>query len=96
VEETKERYMPELLLTWIVVGALAGWLASLAVRGGGIGLVGNVLVGILGGMIGGIVLNLFGGQGVTGLNAWSVGVAFFGALLLLLLLRLLAPGPGNV
>jgi uncharacterized membrane protein YeaQ/YmgE (transglycosylase-associated protein family) len=84
-----------MVLSWIVVGALAGWLASIAVRGSGMGIVADVLVGVIGGVIGGIVLNALGGQGVTGLNVWSIGVAFFGALLLLLLIRLLASGPRN-
>lgn len=87
--------MTGMLLTWIVIGGIAGWLASLAVRGSGLGIVGDVFVGVIGGIVGGVVLNALGGPGVTGLNAWSIGVAFFGALLLLLLLRLLASGTRN-
>jgi uncharacterized membrane protein YeaQ/YmgE (transglycosylase-associated protein family) len=82
--------MAGMVLIWIVIGGIAGWLASLVVRGGGLGIVGDVFIGIIGGLIGGIVLNALGGAGVTGLNAWSIGVAFFGAVVLLLLIRLLA------
>ena len=41
------------LLSWIVVGAIAGWLAGQVVRGGGFGLLGNIVVGIIGGLVGG-------------------------------------------
>jgi len=76
------------IITWIVVGAIAGWLASLVVRGSGLGLGGDIIVGIIGGIIGGIVLSLVGGSGVTGFNLWSILVAFIGAVILLLLIRL--------
>jgi len=55
----------------------------------GMGMYGNSLIG---GVIGGIVMESFGARGVTGLNAWSLLVAFFGAAILLLLMRLLGAG----
>lgn len=76
------------IITWIVVGLIAGWLASLVVRGTGLGIVGDIIVGIIGGVIGGIILSLIGGSGVTGFNIWSVIVAFVGAVILLLIVRL--------
>ena len=76
------------IITWIVVGLIAGWLASLVVRGSGLGIVGDIIVGIIGGVIGGIILSLIGGSGVTGFNIWSVVVAFVGAVILLLIVRL--------
>ena len=45
------------LVMWILVGGLAGWLASLVVRGGGLGLVGDVLVGVIGAFLGGFLLS---------------------------------------
>lgn len=76
------------IITWIVVGLIAGWLASLVVRGTGLGIVGDIVVGIIGGIIGGIILSLIGGSGVTGFNIWSIVVAFIGAVVLLLIVRL--------
>jgi uncharacterized membrane protein YeaQ/YmgE (transglycosylase-associated protein family) len=76
------------ILVWIVIGGLAGWLASRLVRGGGMGIILNVVVGIVGAFIGGFIVQLFGGVGFTGLNLWSFVVAFLGAVLLLLIVRI--------
>lgn len=78
------------IITWAVVGLIAGWLASVVVRGTGLGIAGDMVVGVIGGIIGGIVLSLVGGSGVTGFNLWSIFVAFIGAVILLLIVRLLA------
>lgn len=76
------------ILVWIIIGGLAGWLASLLVRGTGMGLLMNIVVGIVGGVIGGFIVGILGGEGVTGLNVWSFVVAFIGAVVLLLIVRL--------
>lgn len=76
------------ILVWIIIGGLAGWLASLLVRGTGLGLLMDIVVGIVGGFIGGIIVGALGGQGVTGFNIWSFVVAFIGAVVLLLIVRL--------
>ena len=78
------------IIAWIIVGGIAGWLASLVVRGTGLGLVGDIIVGIVGGLIGGFLLSLLlpGSFSVTGLNLGSIIVAFIGAVVLLLLVRL--------
>lgn len=78
------------IIAWIIVGGIAGWLASLVVRGTGLGLVGDIIVGIVGGLIGGFLLSLLlpGSFSVTGFNFGSVVVAFIGAVILLLLVRL--------
>ena len=75
------------VIAWIIVGAIGGWLASLVVRGSGLGLLGDIIVGIIGGVIGGLIVSAFGGSGVSGLNIWSIIVAFIGAVILLLLVR---------
>ena len=77
------------ILVWIIVGGVAGLLASLLVRGTGLGLIGDILVGIVGGFLGGFIFNLLGYAGVTGFNLYSVVVAFVGAVVLLLVARLL-------
>jgi uncharacterized membrane protein YeaQ/YmgE (transglycosylase-associated protein family) len=82
------------LLMWILVGGLAGWLASLVVRGGGLGLVGDVLVGVIGAFLGGFLLSqvfpslyAFTG-GFTGFSIGSLIVAFVGAVVLLFITTL--------
>jgi uncharacterized membrane protein YeaQ/YmgE (transglycosylase-associated protein family) len=77
----------EVLLIWILVGAIAGWLASVVVRGGGMGLIGDIVVGILGAFIGGWLLPRLG----VGMPAGILGVvivATIGAIVLLLIIRL--------
>jgi uncharacterized membrane protein YeaQ/YmgE (transglycosylase-associated protein family) len=78
------------LLVWVIVGGIAGWLASLVVRGGGMGIIGDVIVGIVGALIGGFVLSLLlpGTFGLTGFNFGSLVVAFIGAVILLFVVRL--------
>ena len=76
------------ILAWIVIGALAGWLASLLVRGGGLGILGDIVVGIVGAVLGGLIMSAFGGSGVTGFNLYSFFVAVVGAVVLLLVVRM--------
>lgn len=79
------------VLIWIIIGAVAGWLASIVMKTNRRqGLVADILVGILGGILGGYVLDLLDvGGGVSGLNLVSFLTAFIGALILLALLRVL-------
>lgn len=77
------------IITWIALGALAGWIASMIVgtnREQG-GLM-NIVVGIVGAVIGGWIMAAFGSSGVTGFNIQSVLVAVLGSVVLLLLVRL--------
>jgi uncharacterized membrane protein YeaQ/YmgE (transglycosylase-associated protein family) len=77
----------ETFLLWLVVGLIAGWLAS-AVVGGGFGLVGDIVVGIVGAFVGGFLFRALGVGTPFGGLAGSIFVAFIGAVVLLLLLRL--------
>ena len=83
------------IVLWILLGALAGYLASLIMgrggRGGGAWLV-NVIIGILGAGIGGFVASALGLGGVTGFNLYSLLVAVAGACLLLGLYNLIRRG----
>lgn len=74
-------------LAWLIVGAIAGWLASKVMRTSQ-GLLIDILLGIVGAFIGGFLFNQFGSAGVTGFNVWSVFVAFTGAVVLLAVIRL--------
>lgn len=76
------------LLVWIVVGVIAGFLAKSVVPGEGPGgVLGDLVVGVIGALLGGWIMNQFGRAGATGLNIWSVFVAFVGAVVLLIVLR---------
>ena len=79
------------LIAWIVVGAIAGWLASIVMKTNRQqGLLLDIVVGIIGGFVGGFVLDLLGvNAGVTGINLVSILVAFIGAVIFLAVLRLL-------
>ena len=76
------------LLIWILLGALAGWIAGLIMISGRYWLV-NVVVGVLGAAVGGFVASALGMGGITGLNLYSLLVAVAGACLLLGLFNLL-------
>jgi uncharacterized membrane protein YeaQ/YmgE (transglycosylase-associated protein family) len=78
------------ILAWLIVGGVAGWLASLLVRGAGMGIVGDIIVGIVGALIGGFVLSLLLPDtfGFTGFNLGSLVVAFVGAVILLFIVKL--------
>lgn len=76
------------IIGWIIIGAVAGWIASLITGNDkkmGAGM--NILVGLIGGIIGGIIMNLVGGSGITGFNIWSLLVATGGAVILLLIVN---------
>ena len=78
----------ETLIIWIIVGAVAGWLAGLVVRGFGFGLVGNIVVGIIGAFLGGWLFGVAGfsiGAGIVN----TIFTAFIGAVVLLLIVRVI-------
>lgn len=74
------------LLTWIVVGLIAGLLADMVVPGKQNWLV-DTLVGMAGAVIGGWLFTAFGGAPATGFNLWSILVAFVGAVILLYIVK---------
>lgn len=77
------------IISWIVVGLIAGLLAKLLVPGDDPGgIIVTILIGMVGAVIGGLIVGLLGGTGVTGFNVWSILVATLGAIILLALLRL--------
>lgn len=76
-------------LGWIVVGALAGWIGSMITGNNKrMGLLANIVIGVIGGFVGGFVVNLIGGQGITGFNLWSIIVAILGSVILLTIINL--------
>jgi uncharacterized membrane protein YeaQ/YmgE (transglycosylase-associated protein family) len=76
------------IIIWLIVGAVAGWLAGMVVKGGGFGLIGDIIVGIIGALIAGWLLPQIGiviGTGIVG----AIINAFIGAVILLIILRLI-------
>ncbi|GAU76746.1 GlsB/YeaQ/YmgE family stress response membrane protein [Fusibacter sp. 3D3] len=81
------------ILSWIVLGALAGWVASMIMgKNSSMGLLTNIVVGIIGAFIGGYVMGLFGGGQVTGFNLQSFLTALVGAVILLAIGNLFSKG----
>jgi len=79
------------IIWWLIVGLIAGFLAGLVMRGGGFGVVGDIIAGIIGAFIGGWLFSLLGvsaGGGLVG----SIIVAFIGACILIGILRLISRG----
>jgi uncharacterized membrane protein YeaQ/YmgE (transglycosylase-associated protein family) len=85
------------ILTWIVVGLIAGWLAGMVMKGGGYGVLGDIIIGIVGGLLGGFVAAAVFGieNAVNGINLISIVTAFLGSVLLIAALRAL-PGRSPV
>jgi uncharacterized membrane protein YeaQ/YmgE (transglycosylase-associated protein family) len=77
------------ILTWLIVGLVAGVLASLIVGGSGYGILGDIVVGIVGAFIGGFVFREAGWSAPWGGLAGTIFVAFIGAVILLLILHLI-------
>lgn len=73
------------ILTWIILGLIAGFVASKLVNKTGEGVVMDIVLGVVGAVAGGWLFNQFGQPGVTGLNLWSFVVAVIGAVILLVL-----------
>jgi len=73
------------LLIWLIVGAIAGWLAGQIMKGGGFGLVGDIVVGIIGALLGGFLLGgFFASLGIIG----ALITAVIGAVILLFVVKL--------
>lgn len=79
------------LLTWIVVGAIAGWLAGKVMKGRGFGLIGNVVIGVIGALVGGwltgALLNI--SNAINGFNLQTLLVAFIGSVIVLYIAKLI-------
>jgi uncharacterized membrane protein YeaQ/YmgE (transglycosylase-associated protein family) len=88
------RHIPQLqkedsmsIVSWIVVGGLAGWIAAMIMKTDH-SLVKNIVTGIIGALIGGFVMNLLGSHGVTGFNLWSIFVSLIGSVILIAIVNL--------
>ena len=76
------------LLSWIIVGGLAGWLSTRIIKPKKKkGCFSGILLGIVGAIVGGFLMSFLGGSGVTGFNLYSIFVATLGAVILIWLAR---------
>ena len=75
------------ILAWIILGLIAGFIASRIVNRRGSGLVLDLVIGIVGAVIGGWIVTALGGAGITGFNLWSLLVAILGAIVLLVVVH---------
>ena len=80
------------LLAWVVVGLVAGWLASRVMKGRGSGLIGDLVLGVVGALLGGFLAStlLKITNPVNGINVTSILVAFVGAVILIAILRMVS------
>jgi uncharacterized membrane protein YeaQ/YmgE (transglycosylase-associated protein family) len=76
---------PSGVIVWLLVGLIAGWLAGQVMKGGGYGVVGDIVVGLIGAVLGGLLFGMIG-TGDAGLLG-SILVAFLGACILIAVLR---------
>ena len=76
------------LLWFLIVGLIAGWLAGVLVKGGGFGVVGDIVIGVIGAILGGWLFSTFGASAGGGLLG-SILVATIGAVVLLVVVRVL-------
>jgi uncharacterized membrane protein YeaQ/YmgE (transglycosylase-associated protein family) len=76
------------LIAWLVIGAVAGWLAGTFVKGGGFGLIGDIVVGIIGAFIGGWLAHLVGFHNIGSGLISSIITATIGAVVLIFVLRM--------
>lgn len=73
------------ILSWLILGLIAGFIASKVVNKSGEGLILDIVLGIIGAVVGGWLFSFFGAAGVTGLNIYSMVVAVVGAIVVLLI-----------
>jgi uncharacterized membrane protein YeaQ/YmgE (transglycosylase-associated protein family) len=73
------------IIGWIILGLIAGFIASKIVNKQGQGIILDIVLGIVGAIVGGFIFTRFGAVGVTGFNLWSMLVAIVGAIIILLL-----------
>lgn len=76
------------IISWIILGALAGWIASKIMNTNeSMGGIANIAVGIVGALIGGSIMNFFNKSGVDSLNLYSLFVALLGSIILLAIIK---------
>ncbi len=80
------------IIGWIILGLIAGFIASKLVSGSGQGVFVDIILGIVGAIVGGYIFNFFGHVGVDGFNIYSMIVAIIGAVVVLVIYHAIAGG----
>lgn len=81
------------IVWWLIVGGLAGWVAGMIMRGGGFGIISNIVIGILGAVLGGLI---FGWLGVGAAGFWGAFVvSLIGAVILLAIASIFVRKPSG-
>lgn len=81
------------IISWLVVGLIAGWLAGMVMKGGGYGVVGDIVLGIIGAVVGGfLATTVFKLGSVNGINVESIVIAAVGAVIVVFASRLVMRG----
>jgi len=84
------------LIGWLIVGGIAGWLASMFMGRGGYGVVGDIIMGIIGAFVGGFLAGLFG-ININGASWYiTIPIAFIGAVIVIWVVRMLTKGRTTV
>jgi uncharacterized membrane protein YeaQ/YmgE (transglycosylase-associated protein family) len=78
------------ILGWLILGLIAGFIASKIVNKSGQGMIMDIVLGIIGAVVGGFLFNQFGAAGVTGFNIYSMVVAVIGAIVVLVIYHMIA------
>ena len=84
------------ILAWVVLGLIAGFVASQIVNKSGEGIVLDIVLGVVGAFVGGYLFTLFGAAPVTGLNLYSMLVAVVGSVVVLVVYHLLLAGRSRI
>jgi uncharacterized membrane protein YeaQ/YmgE (transglycosylase-associated protein family) len=77
------------IIAWLVLGLLAGFIASKLINKSGEGLILDIVLGVVGAVVGGWLFTHFGSAGITGFNLWSLLVAVIGAVVVLLIYHMI-------
>ena len=77
------------IIAWLILGLIAGFIASRVVNHRGAGLIMDIVLGVIGALVGGFIFSFFGAAGVTGFNIYSMIVAIVGAVVVLWVYHLL-------
>ncbi len=77
------------IIAWLILGLIAGFIASKIVNKSGEGMIVDIILGIIGAFVGGFLFNQFGAAGVTGFNIYSMVVAVIGAIVVLVIYHLI-------
>jgi uncharacterized membrane protein YeaQ/YmgE (transglycosylase-associated protein family) len=82
------------VFAWIILGLIAGFIASKIVHSTGQGMLLDIVIGVVGAVIGGYLFTALGATGITGFNLYSMFVAVIGAIVLLVIVRAVTGRPG--